>query len=222
MTVPQLMGPFVPISNLKPLEGSPRRGDVEGRRAFANALRSASRSSSTPLAPCSLASNADENWTTQEIADFVGQSLRQVYRILARPRGSGEYGSVLKIGLVSLLVDDYDEAIDFFVNRVGFRLIEDRPLEGDKRWVVVAPSDPGGTSLLLNRASKPGQKERIGNQAGGRVFLFLYTDNFTSEYERMQASGIAFVEPPRSEAYGTVAVFADLYGNRWNLIEPRS
>jgi catechol 2,3-dioxygenase-like lactoylglutathione lyase family enzyme len=120
---------------------------------------------------------------------------------------------------VALLVRDYDEAIAFFVSDLGFTLVEDTAFEDGKRWVVVAPPG-GGASLLLARAATAEQQQRVGDQAGGRVFLFLHTDDFASEHARMEAAGIHFVEPPRQEPYGTVAVFEDLYGNRWDLIRP--
>ena len=124
---------------------------------------------------------------------------------------------------VALVVRDYDEAIDFFCSKLKFSLVEDtyQPAQ-DKRWVVVQPPGSTGTSILLARASKPEQEPFIGNQAGGRVFLFLSTDDFWRDYEEMRAAGIKFVRPPKEEAYGTVAVFEDLYGNRWDLIEPGS
>jgi catechol 2,3-dioxygenase-like lactoylglutathione lyase family enzyme len=126
------------------------------------------------------------------------------------------------IALVALLVRDYDEAIAFYVSGLGFTLVEDTPLEDGKRWVVVAPPGAGGTSLLLARAATPEQRQRVGDQMGGRVFLFLHTDDFASEHARMEAAGVHFVEPPRQESYGTVAVFEDLYGNRCDLIQPRA
>ena len=122
---------------------------------------------------------------------------------------------------VALVVAEYDEAIEFYTQKLGFTLVEDtyQP-EQDKRWVVVAPpGDNGGTSLLLARASNAEQANFVGDQAGGRVFLFLQTDDFARDYERMRAEGITFVRPPAKQAYGTVAVFQDLYGNRWDLIE---
>ena len=123
------------------------------------------------------------------------------------------------ISLVTLVVADYDEAIDFYVEQVGFRLVEDSDLGGGKRWVVVAP--PGdGAGLLLARADGEDQVARIGDQTGGRVALFLSTRDFAGDHARMQGAGVRFVEGPRREAYGTVAVFEDLYGNRWDLIEP--
>jgi len=120
------------------------------------------------------------------------------------------------IGLVALLVSDYDAAIDFYVNALGFRLVEDTPLDEDNRWVVVAPPGARETGLLLAQAATA----RVGDQAGGRVGLFLHTDDFGRDYNRMRAAGVRFAEPPRDEPYGTVAVFEDLYGNRWDLIEP--
>jgi len=121
---------------------------------------------------------------------------------------------------VALVVRDYDEAIDFYTNKLHFTVTEDtyQP-EQDKRWVVVAPPGSSGTSLLLAKASKSEQKSFIGNQTGGRVFLFLNTDDFWRDYNEMAARGIKFVREPKVEAYGTVAVFADLYGNLWDLLE---
>jgi catechol 2,3-dioxygenase-like lactoylglutathione lyase family enzyme len=124
------------------------------------------------------------------------------------------------IAHVALVVRDYDEALDFYVGLLGFRLVEDRQQpEQDKRWVVVSPPGSKGTSLLLARASNPEQEAFVGNQAGGRVFLFLQTDDFRRDYERMTAAGVRFVRPPSEEPYGTVAVFEDLYGNRWDLLQ---
>jgi catechol 2,3-dioxygenase-like lactoylglutathione lyase family enzyme len=124
------------------------------------------------------------------------------------------------IAHVALVVRDYDEAIAFYTQKLGFTLVEDtyQP-EQDKRWVVVAPAASSGTTLLLARASTPEQAKFIGNQAGGRVFLFLSTDDFWRDYNRMTTAGVRFVRPPNVAAYGTVAVFEDLYGNRWDLIE---
>ncbi|MEO8431490.1 MAG: VOC family protein [Acidobacteriota bacterium] len=127
------------------------------------------------------------------------------------------------ITLVSLVVREYDEALAFYVGTLGFTLIEDRYVpEQDKRWVVVAP--PGGTEsrLLLARASNEEQATRIGNQTGGRVFLFLATDDFERDYQKYKARGVTFVREPKEEPYGTVAVFQDLYGNLWDLFQPRS
>ena len=123
---------------------------------------------------------------------------------------------------VALVVRDYDEAIAFFTEKLDFELIEDlyQP-EQDKRWVVVAPPGSRGSSILLARASSSEQEAFIGNQAGGRVFLFLATDDFRRDYERMVARGIRFVLPPSEQPYGVVAVFEDLYGNRWDLIQYR-
>lgn len=123
---------------------------------------------------------------------------------------------------IALVVRDYDEAIDFYTNRLHFTLIEDsyQP-EQDKRWVVVAPPGSHGTTVLLARASKPEQEVFIGNQTGGRVFLFLGTDDFWRDYREMQERGIHFVCEPKEADYGTVAVFEDLYGNRWDLIQFR-
>ncbi|MBE7184755.1 MAG: VOC family protein [Methylobacterium mesophilicum] len=118
------------------------------------------------------------------------------------------------------LVSDYDEAILWFTEKLGFRLIEDTPLGVGKRWVRVGAE--GGGELLLGRAEGAAQQAALGNQAGGRVFLFLETDDFARDHARMLEAGISFREAPRREPYGTVAVFLDLYGNPWDLIEPRS
>jgi catechol 2,3-dioxygenase-like lactoylglutathione lyase family enzyme len=133
-----------------------------------------------------------------------------------------------RIAHVAVVVPDYDEAIAFYVDVLGFALVEDTPLGGGKRWVVVAPRSaqpadaPAPTSLLLARAANSEQEARIGDQTGGRVFLFLHTDDFARDHQRLTAAGVRFVEPPRHESYGTVAVFADRYGNRWDLIERTS
>ncbi len=123
------------------------------------------------------------------------------------------------LGAVSLLVRDYDEAIAFFVGALGFDLTEDTDLGGEKRWVRVTPKG-GQTSLLLARATTPEQIARIGDQAGGRVWLFLYTDNLYRDHTAWIKAGVVFRETPRREPYGKVAVFEDLYGNAWDLIEP--
>jgi catechol 2,3-dioxygenase-like lactoylglutathione lyase family enzyme len=119
---------------------------------------------------------------------------------------------------VALVVRDYDEAIEFFTKKLDFHLVEDtyQP-EQDKRWVVVAPPGSTGTTLLLARASQPEQEPFVGNQAGGRVFLFLATDDFWRDYNEMVGRGIRFVRPPAEQPYGVVAVFEDLYGTRWDL-----
>lgn len=121
---------------------------------------------------------------------------------------------------VALVVRDYDEAIEFYTKKLSFRLVEDiyQP-EQDKRWVVVAPPGSDGTSLLLARASTSEQEPFVGNQTGGRVFLFLNTDDFWRDYTKLISLGITFVREPKSESYGTVAVFKDLYGNLWDLLE---
>lgn len=125
-----------------------------------------------------------------------------------------------QLGLVALVVRDYDDAIDFFVGTLGFTLVEDSPVAAQqKRWVVVAPPGVGGAHLLLARAATPEQESHIGNQTGGRVFLFLYTDDFWRDYRAYIAKGVTFARPPSDEPYGTVAVFLDLYGNRWDLVQ---
>jgi len=122
---------------------------------------------------------------------------------------------------VALVVQDYDEAIDFYCNKLNFTLVDDtyQP-EQDKRWVVVSPPGQGGTNLLLARAATSEQEKFIGNQAGGRVFLFLQTDDFQRDYDTMRKAGIKFVRDAKQEEYGTVAVFEDLYGNLWDLFQP--
>ena len=126
----------------------------------------------------------------------------------------------MRIAKLTCLVRDYDEAIDWFVEKLGFALVEDARLSDKKRWVVVAPKDGGGAALLLARADSPAQEARIGDQAGGRVLLFLETDDFNRDFAAMTARGVKFLEAPRREPYGKVAVFEDLNGHRWDLIEP--
>ena len=121
---------------------------------------------------------------------------------------------------IALLVRDYDEAIDFYTTKLGFDLVEDSPAGAGKRWVLVAPPGPGMTRLLLAKAANRMQADRVGNQTGGRVFLFLNTDDFWRDYESMRSNGVVFRETPRQKSYGTVAVFEDLYGNKWDLIGP--
>lgn len=123
------------------------------------------------------------------------------------------------LGYVTFVVRDYDEAIAFFTKALSFTLLEDTDLGQGKRWVLVAPKGSQGTSLLLARAAGPEQLTRVGNQTGGRVFLFLHTDDFWRDYRAMQEQGVKFQEAPREEAYGTVAVFEDLYGNKWDLLQ---
>ncbi|MFE2883802.1 VOC family protein [Streptomyces sp. NPDC059272] len=127
-----------------------------------------------------------------------------------------------RIALVTLVVDDYDEAIRFYVDALGFRLAEDEARGDGGRWVVVVPpnADEGGTGLLLARAKGDAQSARVGDQTGGRVGFFLYTDDFARDHARMLAAGVTFLEEPRHEPYGSVAVFQDLYGNRWDLLQP--
>lgn len=119
---------------------------------------------------------------------------------------------------LALLVRDYDDSIRFFTGALGFDLLEDEPRENGKRWVRVAPPGGSGAALLLARAATPAQERAVGNQSGGRVFLFLRTSDFDGDHARMLAAGVRFTEAPRHESYGTVAVFLDLYGNKWDLI----
>jgi catechol 2,3-dioxygenase-like lactoylglutathione lyase family enzyme len=127
------------------------------------------------------------------------------------------------IGQVALVVRDYDEAIAFYVGKLGFTVVEDTFIsEQDKRWVVIAPPGSMETRLLLARAANEEQASRIGNQTGGRVFLFLFTDDFWRDFRDYKAKDIVFVREPKEESYGTVAVFEDLYGNLWDLLQPRN
>lgn len=126
-----------------------------------------------------------------------------------------------RLGAVSVLVRDYDEALAFYVGALGFELIEDSPRGPGKRWVLVAPRGGDGARLLLARAATLEQQAQIGNQCGGRVWLFLQTDDFWRDYQRMRDRGVRFCETPREEPYGIVAVFEDLYGNRWDLLQSK-
>ncbi|WP_407522752.1 VOC family protein [Lacibacter sp. MH-610] len=126
-----------------------------------------------------------------------------------------------RIAHIALVVKDYDEAINFYCNQLGFELIEDTVMSATKRWVMVKSKGEGNCSLLLAKAAGEEQESRIGNQTGGRVFLFLYTDDFWRDYNNYSSKGIVFVREPKDETYGTVAVFKDLYGNLWDLIEPK-
>jgi catechol 2,3-dioxygenase-like lactoylglutathione lyase family enzyme len=129
------------------------------------------------------------------------------------------------LGALTVVVQEYDEAIAFYVGTLGFSLIEDTRLDATKRWVRVRPhgqAGASGTSILLALAATPEQLARVGDQTGGRVFLFLETDDFWEDYERWRARGVRFLEPPREEPYGTVVVFQDLYGNRWDLMQPKT
>jgi catechol 2,3-dioxygenase-like lactoylglutathione lyase family enzyme len=125
-----------------------------------------------------------------------------------------------RIAHIALVVDDYDDAIKFYVGKLNFNLIEDTRLNETKRWVLIAPRGAKECCLLLAKAADDKQRASVGNQTGGRVFLFLYTDNFEHDYREMLEKGIRFVRPPKEEEYGTVAVFEDLYGNLWDLIQP--
>lgn len=127
-----------------------------------------------------------------------------------------------RIGFIALLVEDYDEAIEYYTQVLGFDLVSDTPLDEEekgKRWVLVKPPGASETSILLMRATSPEQKARIGDQTGGRVFLFLHTDNFQRDYDAFRKRGVTFIESPRQEDYGTVAVFEDHFGNKWDLLE---
>jgi catechol 2,3-dioxygenase-like lactoylglutathione lyase family enzyme len=145
---------------------------------------------------------------------------RRAARLFAAPRKM-ETRKRQSIGYVALVVPDYDEAIEYFTNALGFELVEDTPLGGGKRWVLLAPPGSVETRLLIAQASTSEQTARIGNQTGGRVSFFLHTDDFQRDYREMTARGVKFCESPRDESYGTVAVFEDLYGNRWDLLQLR-
>lgn len=123
---------------------------------------------------------------------------------------------------IALVVDDYDKAIDFYTKKLKFKLTEDTHLSDTKRWILVTPQGGTGSSILLAKAANEAQKSRIGNQTGGRVFLFLHTDNFDRDYQNLLESQIKIINGPREETYGRVVVFEDLYGNLWDLIEPSS
>ena len=141
--------------------------------------------------------------------------------------GGGLYGYTIKnmemnqrIAHIALVVEDYDKAIEFYTKKLNFVLIEDTVLDGARRWVLVAPQGSTECRLLLAKAANEEQASRVGNQTGGRVFLFLYTDNFQRDFQNLLDQGITIVRQPVKEVYGTVAVFSDLYGNLWDLIEP--
>ena len=123
------------------------------------------------------------------------------------------------LGMMTILVDTYDRGIEYFTNSLGFSLIEDSVLSPEKRWVVIAPNQSEGARILLAQATSPSQVAAIGNQTGGRVGLFLYTDDFDGDYSRMLARGVDFIETPRAEKYGKVALFRDIFGNKWDFIE---
>lgn len=127
-----------------------------------------------------------------------------------------------KIAHIALVVQDYDEAIAFYTQTLNFRLIEDTKIDAEKRWVVVAPPGAEECSLLLAKAANEEQRKSVGNQSGGRVFLFLFTDDFWRDYNAMLKKEVKFVREPKEESYGTVAVFEDLYGNLWDLLEPNT
>ena len=131
-------------------------------------------------------------------------------------------GAKRRIALTTLLVADYDAAIDWYTRALGFRVFEDRPLGDGKRWVQIGPGTADEASLLLAQPANDAQRARIGDQTGGRVDHFLYTDDFARDHAAMTAAGVEFLEAPRHEPYGSVAVFVDLYGNKWDLLEPRA
>lgn len=125
-----------------------------------------------------------------------------------------------RLAAVALIVPDYDQAISYYVETLGFRLIEDTALSASKRWVLISPGNENSCNLLLAKATTAEQQAAIGNQAGGRVFLVLYTDNFDRDYQSYKMKDVTFLEEPRSESYGKVVVFQDMFGNKWDLLEP--
>ena len=125
-----------------------------------------------------------------------------------------------RIAHITLMVRDYDEAIQFYTQKLDFKVVEDTPLTESKRWVLIAPPGPAQCSLLLAKAANEKQNACVGNQTGGRVFLFLFTDDFYRDYYQMNEKGVHFIRPPKKEPYGIVAVFEDLYGNLWDLLQP--
>ena|SRR5688572_21979186 len=127
-----------------------------------------------------------------------------------------------RITHIAIVVSDYDEAIQFYTEKLNFTVVEDTPLSSTKRWVLISPPGSDGCQLLLAKASNTEQQSRVGNQTGGRVFLFLHTDDFWRDYKSMKEKGISFVREPAEETYGMVAVFRDLYGNLWDLIVPKN
>ena len=127
-----------------------------------------------------------------------------------------------RLGMITVVVDDYDDAIDYYTTALGFTLVEDTKMSETKRWVVVAPDANQGAALLLAQAASPEQSAAIGNQSGGRVMFFLYTDNFDRDYARMAEHNVSFTEEPRLEDFGKVVVFADKYGNKWDFIERKA
>ena len=127
-----------------------------------------------------------------------------------------------RIAHIALVVRDYDEAIEFYTTKLGFDLLEDTKISDEKRWVVVAPKGARECSLLLAKAANEDQNKSIGNQTGGRVFLFLFTDNFARDYQKLKNQNIKFVRQPQEYEYGMVAVFEDLYGNLWDLLQPKA
>lgn len=146
--------------------------------------------------------------------------LQEAARSVRVQHSEEDDARVSRLGLIALVVRDYDEAIAFYVGTLGFDLLEDRLQDDGKRWVTIRPRGARETALLLAQAATPAQEARIGDQTGGGVGMFLYTDDFVRDYERLLSAGVIFDEVPRSELYGTVATFKDLYGNRWDLLEP--
>jgi catechol 2,3-dioxygenase-like lactoylglutathione lyase family enzyme len=165
---------------------------------------------------------AEDNVLVQSTAVQGPSQILTSWSIACRWRGRLVQGGIVgnRIATVALVVRDYDEAIAFYCGALGFPLVSDTDLGGGKRWVTVAAAD-GGSHVLLAKADGPAQEARIGDQTGGRVGFFLHTDDFARDHAAFVAAGVLFLEEPRHEAYGTVAVFEDLYGNKWDLIEPR-
>ena len=167
---------------------------------------------------CSQQYVSSQSWNRPFLHD-KGLSRHAVQRDIRLDENSTIGRMTHSLAHVTLVVRDYDEAIDFFTRVIGFGLQEDEDRGGGKRWVLVGPSG-NGASLLLARGVTPDQNSRVGNQTGGRVAFFLHTDDFRRDYDAFRAHGVTFVDGPRHESYGTVGVFLDLYGNKWDLIEP--
>ncbi len=178
--------------------------------------------------------NSDKHSTSSSYENLLGDihlrrgwiyTCQGVYLTLEidSPMSSERLAVQQALGLTAIVVREYEEALDFYVGVLGFVLVEDTPVpEQGKRWVVVSPPGAAESRLLLARASSEHQKSRIGNQTGGRVFLFLYTNDFWRDYNAYRAKGVTFVRDPKEEPYGVVAVFKDLYGNLWDLLQPKS
>lgn len=175
--------------------------------------------------------DSDNYWSEEELQRF-NQAAKKGLELLRQELPSPQYEFIdetsmsksvqQQIGCIALVVENYDDAIEFYTKKLQFTLVEDTDLGGGKRWVQVSPPNSNGTNLLLAQTSTPEQSRAVGNQTGGRVFLFLQTNDFWRDYELMKVNGVVFNEEPRVEEYGTVVVFEDLYGNKWDLLQLNS